>query len=28
VAMVTAITQAPDIAAQVRALKEKIQSYS
>jgi thiamine-phosphate pyrophosphorylase len=28
VAMVTTITQAPDIAAQVRALKEKIQSYS
>ena len=28
VAMVTAITQAPDITAQVRALKEKIQSYS
>jgi thiamine-phosphate pyrophosphorylase len=27
VAMVTAITQAPDITAQVRALKEKIQSY-
>ncbi len=27
VAMVTAITQAPDIAAQARALKEKIQSY-
>jgi thiamine-phosphate pyrophosphorylase len=28
VAMVTAITQAPDITAQVRALKAKIQSYS
>ena len=27
VAMVTAITQAPDITAQVRALKAKIQSY-
>ncbi len=27
VAMVTAITQAPDITAQVRSLKEKIQSY-
>ena len=27
VAMVTAITQAPDIAAKVRALREKIQSY-
>jgi thiamine-phosphate pyrophosphorylase len=28
VAMVTAITQAPDITAKVRALKEKIQSYN
>jgi thiamine-phosphate pyrophosphorylase len=28
VAMVTAITQAPDITATVRALQEKIQSYS
>jgi len=27
VAMVTAITQAPDITAQVKSLKEKIQSY-
>jgi thiamine-phosphate pyrophosphorylase len=27
VAMVTAITQAPDIAAQVKSLREKIQSY-
>lgn len=27
VAMVTAITQTPDIAAQVRSLREKIQSY-
>jgi thiamine-phosphate pyrophosphorylase len=27
VAMVTAITQAPDVAAQVKSLREKIQSY-